>query len=64
MLLGSEIIIFLLWVATVVLMLRNKGGCKVWAVVDGTEYCPDEKKRDDVPNVQWSTCTGFAFAEM
>ena len=64
MLLAGEIVVFLLWVASAVLMLRSKGGCADWVTMEGTAYCPDKKKRDDVPNIQWFISVAFAFVEM
>ncbi|MCJ1278241.1 hypothetical protein MMC21_006056 [Puttea exsequens] len=64
MLLAGEIVVFLLWVASAVLMLRSKGGCADWVTMEGTAYCPDKKKRDDVPNIQWFISVAFAFVEI
>jgi len=45
-------------------MLRRKGGCDEWGVEKGVEYCPDEKRKDDVPSVQWFVGVAFGFVEM
>ena len=70
--LAGEAMVFLLWVATAVLMLRGKGGCgkDVRHTTDGIEYCLDGRTSDnghlysDRPVARWDIATAFDFAEM
>ncbi|KAK4696455.1 hypothetical protein P7C71_g1458, partial [Lecanoromycetidae sp. Uapishka_2] len=62
--LSLETILFLLWVASVVLMLRGKGGCPVTESGDGITVCPDGRQKKDVPNVQWFVGVAFGFVEI
>ena len=65
-----EALTFLLWVATVVLMLRHKGGCDGdrSLVVDGVRLCYSDdthfKLYSDRPNTQWLCGLAFAFVDL
>lgn len=65
-----EVLVFLLWVAAVVLMLRPKGGCPVHKPTEGIEFCfwgdgdHDYARMDDRPVTRWNIGIAFAFVEM
>jgi zinc transporter ZupT len=63
-----EVITFLLWVATVVLMLRHKGGCDNRHSIDGQDRCYDDggngsKVYSDQPTTQWFVGVAFDLVE-
>jgi len=63
-----EVVTFLLWVATVVLMLRHKGGCDNRHAIDGQDRCYDHvgdgfKVYTDQPTTQWFVGVAFDLVE-
>lgn len=65
----TEAVVFLLWVATAVLMLRPKGGCDVRATVDKVDKCGVKGTdrvyfHSDQPLARWDIGIGFDFVEM
>lgn len=66
-----EVVTFLLWIATVVLMLRPKGGCEARGLADdGRDSCyqnvPDGKWEHyytDQPKTRWLIAVAFAIVE-
>lgn len=66
--LGLEAIVFLLWIATAILMLRNKNGCGHRLVAAGVDVCRAETKNPikwvDHPFISWDIAVAFSFIEM
>jgi len=67
-----EVVTFLLWVATLVLMLRHKGGCdgNRSRTEQGITICYYDEKNDkafklrsDQPTIQWWVAVAFGLVE-
>ena len=76
--LAAEALVFLLWIATAVLMLRHKGGCPDENTTDhfpvhvpndnGHNVCLTSEKSGkpwtDQPRTEWNVAVAFDFVEM
>ena len=77
--LAAEAVVFLLWIATAVLMLRPKGGCPeadktttfpvhIPKTDDGLNVCATSKNSarlwTDQPRTEWDIAVAFDFVEM
>lgn len=76
--LAAEALVFLLWIATAVLMLRHKGGCPDKNTTDhfpvhdpddnGHNVCATSEKSvklwTDQPRTEWNVAVAFDFVEM
>ena len=66
----AEVIVFLLWVATVGELLRKRDGCEVRVVVDGLDQCfrnhdkTNGKPYSHHPEITWDVSIAFSFVEM
>lgn len=74
---AAEAVVFLLWIATAVLMLRPKGGCPDRASgypvhipknEDGLNVCATGEHSghlwSDQPRTEWNIAVAFDFVEM
>lgn len=77
--LAAEALVFLLWIATAVLMLRPKGGCPdektpdhypvhIPKDGDGLNVCATSDRTfhlwTDQPRTEWNVAVAFDFVEM
>jgi len=67
----AEAVVFLLWIATAVLMLRPKGGCDARVTGKGADVCERGGKGkesirlySDQPLARWDIGIAFDFIEM
>lgn len=65
----AEAVVFLLWIATAVLMLRPKGGCGARDIAKGLDVCEGKGKdhfrlHSDQPLARWDIGIAFDFVEM
>ena len=67
----AEVIVFLLWVASAVMLLRKRDGCGIRAIADGQDRCwknaHDKShgiKWTDHPTISYDLSIAFSFVEM